>query len=103
MSSIRRSGRGIRRLVTLHGTIRQLVAESDRRLLDSLDDEDDGNLGSPEPPQDPEELARRYHPLFIIKLIPVLRIPAIRHDRDWCSFQALVKLIPGFKRMISEH
>ena len=40
----RRSGRGIRRLVTLCGSITQLIAENDRRLAfdsDSDSDEDD--------------------------------------------------------------
>jgi hypothetical protein len=39
----RRSGRGIRRLVTLCGTPTQLVAEYDRRLLESEPDGDGGN------------------------------------------------------------
>ena len=58
---VRQSGRGIRRLVTLCGAIRQLVKESDRRLLGSSDSDDDsGNDDeAPQPPQDPEELARR--------------------------------------------
>lgn len=55
-----RSGRGIRRLVTLCGTIRNLVKESDRRLLDLPDDEDDDDDAEPpQPPQDPQELAER--------------------------------------------
>jgi len=57
-----RSGRGIRRLVTLCGTIRQLVKESDRRLRnlsDSDEDDDDEDSEAPQPPQDPQELARR--------------------------------------------
>jgi hypothetical protein len=38
----RRSGRGIRRLVTLCGTVTQLVAEYDRHLdADSDNDDDD--------------------------------------------------------------
>lgn len=32
---MRRSGRGIRRIVTLCGTITQLVAENDRRLVEA--------------------------------------------------------------------
>ena len=42
----RRSGRGIRRVVTLCGNVIQLVAEYDRRLLDSesnSDDDDDAD------------------------------------------------------------
>ena len=55
-----RSGRGIRRLVTLSGTIRQLVEENDRRLLESSDsDPDDEDQEAPQPSQDPEELAQR--------------------------------------------
>ena len=49
MREVIRSGRGIRRLVVLYGTIQQLVRESDRRLLNpegSDDDEED-----PEAPQ----------------------------------------------------
>lgn len=63
MREVVRSGRGIRRLVTLCGTVRQLVKENDRRLLnlsDSDEDEDDDeNPEVPQPPRDPEELARR--------------------------------------------
>jgi hypothetical protein len=56
-----RSGRGIRRLVTLCGTIRQLVKENDRRLLgsDADSDDDDEELEASQPPQDPLELAQR--------------------------------------------
>ena len=54
------SGWGIRRLITLCGTVRQLVKENDCRLLDSSDsDSNDEDLKVPQPPQDPEELARR--------------------------------------------
>ena len=54
------SGRGIRRVVTLSGTIRQLMEENDRRLLDSSDsDPDDEDQETLQPPQDPEELAQR--------------------------------------------
>ena len=42
----RRSGRGIRRLVTLCGTPTQLVAEYDRCLLESEPDGDGGNDGN---------------------------------------------------------
>lgn len=61
MRDVIRSGRGIRRLVTLCGTIRQLVKESDRRLLNVPDDEDeeDEDAEPPQPPQDPQELAQR--------------------------------------------
>jgi hypothetical protein len=41
----RRSGRGIRRLITLCGTITQLVAEYDRRLLEPDGDDDDNDDG----------------------------------------------------------
>jgi len=55
-----RSGRGIRRLVTLCGTVRQLVKENDRRLLDLPDsDSDEEDTEAPQPPQDPQEVARR--------------------------------------------
>lgn len=62
MRQVIRSGRGIRRLVTLFGTIRQLVKENDRRLLGSSDDDDDDDdedMEEAQPPQDPQELARR--------------------------------------------
>jgi hypothetical protein len=42
----RRSGRGIRRLVTLCRTVTQLVAEYDRHLLESVPDGDSGNNGN---------------------------------------------------------
>ena len=57
------SGRGIRRLVTLCGTIQQLVKESDRRLAGEVDSDDedasDENPGVPRLPQDLEELTRQ--------------------------------------------
>lgn len=65
MREVIRSGRGIRRLVTLYGTIRQLLKENDRRLLGlSHDDNNNNNNGDedaeePQPPQDPQELAQR--------------------------------------------
>ena len=42
----RRSGRGIRRLVTLCGTVTQLVAEYDRHLLESAPNGNGGNDGN---------------------------------------------------------
>jgi len=62
MRKVIRSGRGIRRLVTLCGNIQQLVKENDRRLqnlTDSDEDDDDEDPEVPQPPQDPQELARR--------------------------------------------
>jgi len=62
MREVIRSGRGIRRLVTLCGTILQLVKENDRRLLDPPDDHPesgDEDPEAPQPPQDPQELAQR--------------------------------------------
>ena len=66
------SGRGIRRLVTLCGTVTQLVAESDRRLRRTEsandddgddnsddDDDDDGNGGDRDmSPEKKEEVQR---------------------------------------------
>ena len=43
MKEIRKSGRGIRRLVTLCGLISHLVAEYDRRLLVRADRDDEDN------------------------------------------------------------
>ena|ERR1700753_2092752 len=60
MADVKRSGRGIRRLVTLCGTIQQLVMENDRRLLDAPDsanEEEDPEAHRPS--QDLQELARR--------------------------------------------
>lgn len=58
----RRSGRGIRRLVTLCGTITQLVAKYDRRLLDSdpnSDDDDDADIDNEDlAPEKEEEIKR---------------------------------------------
>ena len=55
-----RSGRGIRRLVTLYGSIPQLVKENDRRLLGSGDsDDEEEDPEAPQPPQDPQELEQR--------------------------------------------
>ena len=58
---VRRSGRGIRRLVTLCGTVTQLVAEYDRSLLDepnSDDDEDSDNDNEDVTPEKKEEIKR---------------------------------------------
>ena len=59
---VRRSGRGIRRLVTLCGTVTQLVAEYDRRLLDSdpnSDDDDDADIDNEDlAPEKKEEIKR---------------------------------------------
>ena len=41
----KRNGRGIRRLVTLCGTVTQLIAEYDRRLLESESNDDNNNNG----------------------------------------------------------
>lgn len=54
------SGRGIRRLVTVCGTVRELVQESDRRLFaaegtDMHDDEPDEGERSPEDLQELEQ------------------------------------------------
>ena len=55
-----RSGRGIRRLVTLYGSIQQLVKENDQRLLGPGDsDDEEENLEAPQPPEDPQERAQR--------------------------------------------
>ena len=39
----RRSGRGIRQLVTLSGSITQLIAENDRRLVSNSDSDSDND------------------------------------------------------------
>lgn len=101
-----RSGRGIHRLVSLFGTVRQLVKESDRRLLGlpDSDDEDDEDPEASQPPQDPQEVAQRY--VFnrwqscSSSHVPQLRL--CRRDRDWRSYQALVKLVPGLKQRVSD-
>lgn len=55
-------GRGIRRLVTLCGTVTQLVAEYDRRFLESESDDDGGddNIDGDEdvPPENKAEVRR---------------------------------------------
>ena len=53
----RRSGRGIRRLVTLCGTVTQLIAEYDRGLPDS-DDEDSDNDHEDVTPEKKQEIKR---------------------------------------------
>jgi len=58
MREVIRSGRGIRRLVTLCGTIRQLVKENDQRLLDLPDTDPESDDEAPQPPRDPQELAQ---------------------------------------------
>ena len=59
MREVIRSGRGIRRLVVLYGTIQQLVRESDRRLLspEGSDDEEE-DPEAPQLRQDRQELAQ---------------------------------------------
>ena len=55
----KKSGRDIHRLVTLCGTITQLVAEHDRRLLASDPDADDGDDNDDNlSPEAKEEVAR---------------------------------------------
>ena len=54
---VRRSGCGIRRLVTLCGTVTQLVAEYDRRLVGSESDGDDEE-NDEDRPERREEIAR---------------------------------------------
>lgn len=49
------SGRGIRRLVTLCGTVTQLVAENDRRLLNPDPNSDDGGDGDDNADDDDDE------------------------------------------------
>ena len=56
--SVIRSGRGIRRLVSLCGTITQLVMENDRRLLASASDGSDDDNEEEEPPEKKEEVQR---------------------------------------------
>ena len=55
--------RGTRRLTSLFGTVRQLVRESDRRLLpgflDSDEEDEAEDLEAPQPPWDPQEVTRR--------------------------------------------
>ncbi|KAF9778115.1 hypothetical protein BJ322DRAFT_1214801 [Thelephora terrestris] len=90
---LRRCGRGIRRLVTLCGTVTQLVAEYDRRLLRSEPNSDDGgdcdNNGNGDegdedmPPEKREEVQRR-------------------RSRDYRSYLELVKLIPTLKDRITD-
>ena len=53
-----RSGRGIRRLVTLCGSITELVAENDRRLFAAEGIEDDDEEGE-QTPEDLQDLAQR--------------------------------------------
>ena len=59
---VRKSGRGVRRLVTLCGTITQLVAEYDNRLLasesDAGGDDDDDDGDGDHPPERKEEIRR---------------------------------------------
>ena len=98
------SSRGIHRLVTLSRTIRQLVEENDWRLLESSDsDPDDEDQEAPQPSQDPEELVQRWVSFDCHWPHLSFRAPWLcRRNRNWYSFQALVKLIPGFKQKISE-
>ena len=59
----RKSGRGIRRLVTLCGTVTQLIAEYDRHLLESESNDDDDNGNDNGSDDDNEELrveTKRY-------------------------------------------
>jgi len=58
-----RRGRGTRRFMSLFGAVRQLVRESNRGLLpgflDSDKEDEDEDLEAPQPPRDPQEVARR--------------------------------------------
>jgi hypothetical protein len=60
MQAVIKSGRGIRRLVTLCGTVTQLVSENDRRLPRPEGDDDDDDEEEEEiPPEKKEEVQRR--------------------------------------------
>lgn len=87
---IRRSGRGIRRLITLCGTVTQLLAEYDRHLdtgggSDS-DDSDDGDDNNDADGEDPDPYKREERKR--------------RRNRDYQSFLALIKLIPSLKARV---
>ena len=59
MKLTRTSGRGIRRLVSLCGTVAQLVAEYDRRLLEpESDDDNDDENDEDIPPETKAEVQR---------------------------------------------
>lgn len=57
---LRRSGRGIRKLVLLCGPVSQLVDEHDRRLLGSGPDDDDDNNGDDNNNDETKEEIDRY-------------------------------------------
>ena len=80
MKEVIKSGRGIRRLVTLAGTIQQLVKENDQRLLGERDGESEGSEDEdaeiPRPPLDPQELQRRSAFLVVLPTIFRLHSPS---------------------------
>ncbi|KAF9789312.1 hypothetical protein BJ322DRAFT_1208558 [Thelephora terrestris] len=91
----RRSGRGIRRLVTLCGTPTQLVAEYDRRLLESEPDGDggnDGNSGDDDGDVDGDEHLTAENKEEIKR----------RRNREYQSYLKLIKLIPSLKERIAD-
>ena len=72
MKLTRTSGRGIRRLVSLCGTVTQLVAEYDRRLLEPESDGDD-DLDDDEdiPPETKAEVQRlAFLDIFLTCCVP---------------------------------
>jgi len=66
MKLTRTSGRGIRRLVTLCGTVTQLVAEYDHRLLDPEPDDDGDDSDDDVPPENKVEVRRLVFPDILL-------------------------------------
>ena len=100
----RRSGRGIRRLVTLCGTITQLVAEYDRRLVESEPDDNnnnENNSGEDLPPEAKEERDRYVLRNILLTTLVSHQSPR-RRNRDYQSYLELVKLIPSLKDRIAD-
>lgn len=101
---LRRCGRGIRRLVTLCGSVTQLLAEYDRRLLrpepddDGVDNTDDADEDIP--PEKREEVRRLVLPTASLICSSHGWHPR-RRDRDYQSYLEMVKLIPALKDQIT--
>lgn len=111
LKAAKRRGRGIRRLITLCGTVTQLVAENDRRLvLESDDDADidlenaDGDGDEGDDAESREEMKRQvFQLLAYISTFSRFRTGHFRRrNRDYQSYLELIKLIPSLKDVIAD-
>ena len=101
LKQAKQKGRGIRRLVTLCGTITQLMVENNNRSADgeANDDVDNGNS-----PERKEEIRRYASCMWLTPTCTELHhargislLAFRRRNRNYQSYLQLIKLIPSLK------